>query len=78
MSGSSDPASHPCSDTGRLQSDVSRLVSELSRKAEQHETSTLNSKVADLARSIGEVSSICFGLCTRIERLEEEFRSRLG
>ena len=70
------PMRNPCSDTGRLESDISRLENEVNKKADSYEISTLNSNVADLARSIGEVSSICSGLCSRIEALEEDARRR--
>lgn len=70
----SGPMRHPCSDTGRLEGDLQQVENELRRKADSHEVATLNSNVADLARSTGEVSSVCHGLCSRVEACEEAIR----
>lgn len=67
---SSGPARYPCSNTGRLESDINRLASEVSRKADKYEISTLSSDVGNLAHSIGEVSSVCHGFCSRLEATE--------
>lgn len=69
------PLSHPCSDTGRLQSEVSRIDSELRRKADSHEIATLNSRLDDTIRAIVGVSTVCDGLLSRIETLEETQRN---
>lgn len=66
------PARHPCSDTGRLESDIDRLANEVHRKADSHEISTLNSNVAHLERANEELSSICDGLRSRLETCEEK------
>ncbi len=70
----SGPMSDPTGAVGRLQSDISRIDNEVRRKANDHEVSTLNSNVADLSRSIGEASSVCYGLCSRIETLEAQMQ----
>lgn len=75
------PPAHPCSDTGRLQSDINRIDSELRRKADSHEITTLSSNVADLARSIRDVGSVCDGFLRQLEILKEVqdgFRERIA
>lgn len=69
------PPRHPCSDTGRLEADIGRLQGEVRRKAESYEITTLSNNVADLARAVREVSSVCSGLCSRIEACEERIGS---
>lgn len=70
----SGPLHYPGSDLGRIQGDISRLEQQLNRKADDHEISTLNSNISDLARSVGELSSVCDGILNRLEACEEELR----
>ena len=58
----------------QTESRISGIESELSRKAESHEISTLRSDVARLEHSLREASSTIDGLRSRCERLEEAVR----
>lgn len=67
----SGPMRHPCSDTGRLESDINRLENEVRRKADGYEISSLNSKVDALVSAVRDISSICDGILSRLQTCEE-------
>lgn len=74
----SGPFAAPWSDTGRLQGDIDRLNSELHRKANEYEVSTLRSTVGSLEYSVRELSATCDVLRSELSQLQENFREALN
>jgi hypothetical protein len=68
------PLQAPWTGIGNLQSDISRIESELHRKANNYEVTSLHSDISTLANSIREVSAIVDELLCRLERCEDEIR----
>ena len=75
---SSGPMRNPCSDTGRLESDVNRLESALHNKADTWEISDLKNsiirlqnKVESLEYSNSDLQNKYLELLSRIESCEE-------
>ena len=66
----SGPGAHPCSDIGRLQSDINRIDRDLSRKVDAYEMSTINSNVASMECAIEEIRSLYDGFCFKLETFE--------
>ena len=64
------PAAHPCSDTGRLQSDINRIENQLRNKADSYNIQTLSKKIDLLVQAIRDVDSVCDTLLSRIEACE--------
>jgi hypothetical protein len=62
--------SSPWTGIGSLQNDISLLQSELHRKADSHEVTSLVSRLARLECSLEELSTENDGLRARIETLE--------
>lgn len=69
------PEQAPWTGIGALQGDIRELRAELSRKAESHELSSLNSLVGRLECSAGEVSATVDELRNRVAQMEETLRS---
>ena len=74
----SGPLSAPWTEIGRLQSDISNLESKLNQKADSHEIRSINSKMADLERSVGEVRSMCDGFQSQLQVIQEGLRQAAG
>lgn len=66
------PLQPPWTGLGSLQSEVSSIQSELRRKANDYEVSTISSTVARLEREVGEISTICDELRTQLQACQEE------
>ena len=73
----SGPYSAPWTDTGRLQGDVDRINSELHRKADSYEVSSLNSKLDSVERTCGELRTEIDEFRNQLEHLRENFRQAL-
>ena len=59
------------SQIGSLQSDIRDIKSELNRKVNSYEISSLNSKVASLEHTIGQLSTEVNGILFKLQTLEE-------
>jgi len=64
------PTQAPWTGIGSLQSDVSSLKQELSRKAESYELHSINRRLDHLEHSMREIRSMLDSLRNRIETLE--------
>ena len=62
----------PWTDTGRLQSDILSIKSELSRKVNNYEITSLNSKVVSLEHTLGELCTKVTGLCSQLQELQQK------
>ena len=62
--------SHPCSDTGRLQSDLSNLECTVRDKAESYEVSSLRSDVDRMEYTVRELSAEVVQLRYELQRVE--------
>ena len=65
------PPQAPWTGIGALQQEVSSIKSDLHRKANSYEISTLSSKVDSLEHTIRELRTEIDGLCSRLQTLEE-------
>ena len=65
------PQQAPWTGIGSLQSDVHRLESELRRKADDYKVSALDSRVDALVSAVRDVGSVCDGILSRLQALEE-------
>ena len=72
----SGPLAAPWTGLGQLQGDVSRLQSELRRKADSHEVSSLKRDVDRLERANGELRSEIDGLHAELQTFREEMGVR--
>jgi len=66
------PLQPPWSDTGRVQSDLHRLESEVKRKADDHEIYTLTRRLDSLEHTNRETRSLCNELLSRVQTMEEK------
>jgi predicted nucleic acid-binding Zn-ribbon protein len=63
---------HPCSDTGRLQSEVSDLNRKVSQCAQSHEVHQTQRNVDSLEHQLREVSATLDGLRSELQALQED------
>ncbi len=65
---------HPCSDTGRLQSQVRDLERKMSQCAQAHEVYQTSRDVGNLEHTVRELSAVVDELRYRVEIAEEDLR----
>lgn len=65
---------HPCSDTGRLQSEIRDVERKVSQCAQSHEVHQAQRNVDSLEHTVRELSSVVDGLRYELETLREEIR----
>ncbi len=68
------PPQAPWTGIGSLQSEVQDIRSALHGKADKHEIHSLDSRLASVERSLGEISASCDGLSRRLETIEAACR----
>lgn len=61
----------PWTDIGNLQQNIDSLKTDISRKANQHEISSLNSKMDSLECELRETRTEINGLQSELQRMEE-------
>ncbi len=62
---------HPTSGHGILQGEIDRLKTDINRKADSHEISSLNSRMGSVEREVSQISTEIDGLRSELQRLEE-------
>ena len=63
---------HPCSDTGRLQSEVRDLDRKISQCAQSHEVHQTQRNVDSLEHQLREISSTLDGLRSELQTVQED------
>ena len=66
------PLRAPWTDTGRLQSDILSIKNELSRKVNNYEITSLNSRVVSLEHTVRELCTEVTGLCSQLQELQQK------
>jgi len=63
---------HPCSDTGRLQSEIRDVERKVNQCAQSHEVHQAQRDVDNLEHTMRELSSMVDGLRSELQTLQEE------
>lgn len=63
---------HPCSDTGRLQSEIRDLDRKVGQCAQSHEVHQVQRNVDSLEHQVREVSSLLDGVRSELQSLREK------
>jgi len=66
------PLRAPWTDTGRLQSDILSIKNELSRKVNNYEITSLNSRVVSLEHTVRELCTEVTGIRSQLQELQQK------